>query len=70
MKNLNISWVGICPLCDNDILKVETEDGSDSWLYEGEKITCPQCGSTGAVEVDEDHAYAVWDNDWSNSDGQ
>ncbi|CDG48710.1 hypotheticla protein [Serratia symbiotica SCt-VLC] len=28
------------------------------------------CGSTGAVEVDEDHAYAVWDKDWSNSDGQ
>lgn len=60
MKTLNISWLGACPKCDNETHKVETEKGCGFRLYEGDKITCPQCGNTGGVEVEE-HAYAAWD---------
>ncbi|HBE9083088.1 hypothetical protein [Serratia fonticola] len=60
MKTLNISWLGACPQCDNENLKVETEKGIGSFLYEGDKITCAQCGNTGTVEVD-DCAFACWD---------
>lgn len=63
MKTLNISWLGACPKCDNENLKVETEKGIGSWLYAGDKITCTQCGNTGGVEVD-DGAFAVWDSEW------
>jgi len=60
MKTLNISWLGACPKCDNETHKVETEKGIGCLLYAGDKITCPQCGNTGEVDVD-DCAFAVWD---------
>ncbi|EPH0541268.1 hypothetical protein N1I02_001177 [Serratia marcescens] len=59
-KALNISWLGVCPKCDNETHKVETEKDCGFRLYEGDKITCNNCGHTGSVEVEE-HAYAAWD---------
>lgn len=61
MKNLNISWLGACPKCDNEIHKVETEKGIGCWLYNDDKVTCNKCGNTGLVECDDGHAFAVWD---------
>lgn len=60
MKKLNISWLGACPKCDNEVHTVETEKGIGCWLYAGDKITCNKCGKTGEIDCD-DSAFAVWD---------
>lgn len=61
VKTLNITWLGECPKCENETHKVETEKGCGFRLYDGDKVTCSQCGHAGIVECDDDIAYASWD---------
>lgn len=61
MKILNISWLGACPKCENEIHSVETERGIGCLLFSDDKVTCKKCGNTGHVEVDY-FAYAAWDD--------
>lgn len=63
MKTLNISWVGTCPKCECEKLKVETELGCGFRLFDGDKVTCPQCGTTGKVWCEENFAKTAWDKE-------
>ncbi|MEQ1977133.1 hypothetical protein [Xenorhabdus sp. SGI240] len=62
MKTVKVDWLGDCEKCGVESALVETENGKEDWLYEGDKVTCC-CGHTGHVEIlpCEPVAYAVWD---------
>ncbi|MEM8240213.1 hypothetical protein Q4R49_21170 [Morganella morganii subsp. sibonii] len=34
--------------------------GHDDWLYDGDKVTCENCGHTGVIEADGECAWCVW----------
>ncbi len=43
IKKLKIDWLGKCPKCCSSQLTVETKNGSETWLYDGDKVAC-DCG--------------------------
>lgn len=63
MGIFNIEWLGSCYMCGCESIEVKTEDGTDSWLYSGDKIKCNKCGAEGVVDCDDEIAYASWDDE-------
>lgn len=64
MKNPNkieISWLDSCPNCDCSEHVVETVEGTNEWLYSGDKVTCGECEHTGEIEADGETAWVNWD---------
>lgn len=57
----NVPWVGCCEKCDAERATVQTEKGSEDWFYDGDKVTCENCGHTGVIEADGECAWCVWD---------
>lgn len=64
MKELKIDWLDSCPKCDGSIHVVNTDNGSDKWLYSGDEVTCIGCGKKGEVE---EHGGAAW-VEWGEED--
>jgi hypothetical protein len=61
MTVLRIKWAGYCPACNSDELDVNTDNGTPERLFEGDDVTCSQCGLVGAINCEDDTAFAVWD---------
>ncbi|HCT9039552.1 hypothetical protein OKT76_17465 [Providencia rettgeri] len=59
-RKLKINWLGRCVVCGSENSIVETEFGSENFLFEKDKITCVGCGHQGLVVVENDVAYAIW----------
>nr|WP_282559234.1 hypothetical protein [Providencia alcalifaciens] len=57
----NVPWVGCCTKCDAEQATVQTEKGNEDWFYDGDKVTCENCGHTGVIEADGECAWCVWD---------
>lgn len=47
-------------VCGSENSIVETEFGSEDFLFEKDKITCSGCAHQGLVIVENDVAYAIW----------
>ena len=47
-------------VCGSENSIVETEFGSEDFLFEKDKITCAGCTHQGLVVVENDVAYAIW----------
>ena len=60
IKKLKIDWLGKCPKCCSSQLTVETKNGSETWLYDGDKVAC-DCGEAGEIDTDGQHAWVNWD---------
>lgn len=43
---------------------VESKDGTEEWLYSGDKVYC-DCGQTGEIECDDGYAFVCWDKEES-----
>ena len=52
MNKIEIDWLDSCPKCDCSEHVVETVEGTKDWLYNGDKVTCGECGHTGEIEAD------------------
>jgi len=65
MKELKIDWLDSCPKCDASVHTVHTKDGSEKWLYDGDKAIC-DCGQTGEIECDDGVAWVNWDKEPAN----
>ncbi|MGR5062003.1 hypothetical protein [Photobacterium sp. DNB22_13_2] len=50
-KTMRLSWLN-CAKCDSNKIEVTTEQGNDEWIYDGDKLTCLDCGATGELETD------------------
>lgn len=65
-KRLDINWLGMCENCGSEEPKVvDTEKGDEVTLWDGDKVTCKQCGSVGEIEADGENAWVVWDEDYN-----
>ena len=67
MKKVEISWLEHCNKCGCGVAIVETAEGNENLLFDGDKISCPACGHTGHVAVTDDYAddcvaFAEWDD--------
>lgn len=65
-RTVEVFWLDSCNKCGHDWAVVETDEGTEDFLFDGDKISCKECGHTGCVEVTDDYAedcfaYAVWD---------
>lgn len=61
-KTLNIDWLSNCDNCNFTIAEVETDEGTETYLYEGDTVTCPNCGHAGVIQcMDEEAVDAIWD---------
>lgn len=61
MTNLKVDWIScdVCPVsAQPKHLLVKTENGDAGWLYDGDKVTCPQCKSRGVIRTDDGLAWA------------
>lgn len=67
MKKINIDWLGSCENCGCESSSVQTEEGTEKFLYVGDKITCDSCGHKGEVDADGENAWACWDDILNNS---
>lgn len=61
-RKLKINWLGRCVVCGSENSIVETEFGSEDFLFEKDKITCSGCAHEGLVVVENDVAYAIWNS--------
>lgn len=62
MKKLNISWLNDCDVCgESDYTIVSTNEGNESWLYEGDTAKCPSCGACGWIRVEDECASVEWE---------
>lgn len=63
MKTLKIKWLS----CDNcmpdeaDHVIVFTEEGSEEFLYSGDKAECPHCKAKGVIDADGENAWVEWE---------
>jgi len=64
MNKLKIDWLDSCPKCDSSVHTVESKDGTEEWLYSGDKVYC-DCGQTGEIECDDGYAFVCWDKEES-----
>jgi hypothetical protein len=60
MNKIEIDWLDSCPKCDCSEHVVETVEGTKDWLYNGDKVTCGECGHTGEIEADGETAWVNW----------
>lgn len=60
-RKMQINWLGRCVMCGCENSVVETEFGSEDFLFEKDKITCAGCAHQGLVVTEKDIAYAIWD---------
>jgi len=61
MNELKINWLDECPECGESTHTVHTENGSEKWLYDGDKVVC-DCGQKGEIECDDGIAWVNWYN--------
>ncbi|HHG8604419.1 TPA: hypothetical protein ACPYUD_003656 [Morganella morganii] len=61
MKTVKIDWLEECPKYEHDVAVVQTEKGREDWLYDGDKVTCENCGQVGIIEADGECGWVVWD---------
>lgn len=61
MNKIEIDWLDSCSKCDCSEHVVETVEGTKDWLYNGDKVTCGECGHTGEIEADGETAWVNWD---------
>lgn len=47
-------------VCGSENSIVETEFGSEDFLFEKDNITCAGCAHQGLVVIENDVAYAIW----------
>ena len=64
---VEVFWLEECNKCGHGWAIVETTEGTEDFLFDGDKILCPSCGHTGQVAVTDDYAedcvaYAVWND--------
>ncbi|EJD6615558.1 hypothetical protein AB6F64_21960 [Providencia hangzhouensis] len=59
-QKIKINWLGRCVVCGSENSIVETEFGSDDFLFEKDKIICSGCAHQGLVVVENGVAYAIW----------
>ena len=62
INKIEIDWLDSCPKCDCSEHVVETVEGTKDWLYNGDKVTCGECGHTGEIEADGETAWVDWDD--------
>lgn len=62
MQTLKIYWLNCCDSCnDNEFSYVRTQDGSEEYLWSGDKAECSNCGHKGIIDADGDNAWVEWD---------
>ncbi|MEX6233829.1 hypothetical protein AB6F57_21395 [Providencia hangzhouensis] len=59
-QKIKINWLGRCVVCGSENSIVETEFGSEDFLFEKDKIICSGCAHQGLVIVENGVAYAIW----------
>lgn len=61
MKTLKITWLESCSLCGfSEYLDVTTERGIGCYLWDGDKVKCPNCGNTGEIICEDGRAFVNW----------
>ncbi|MEY0026332.1 hypothetical protein AB7W40_20315 [Providencia rettgeri] len=65
-RKIKINWLGCCVVCGSQNCVVETEFGSENFLFEKDKITCAGCSHQGLVVVENEVAYAIWNTPKAN----
>ena len=61
MRVIDVKWLGPCPHCGNDKLKIFTNSPRNNYINSGELVTCPKCGREGHTDSDGRDAYVSWD---------
>ncbi|HHP6793664.1 hypothetical protein NRA52_12190 [Acinetobacter baumannii] len=62
MKTLKITWLDACSNCGfGDYAEVTTESGIGCYLWDGDKVQCPNCNHKGEIECDSGVAFVNWD---------
>ena len=59
-RKVKINWLGRCVICGSENSILETEFGSEDFLFEKDKINCVDCVHQGFVVVENDVAYTIW----------
>lgn len=67
VKKVEVFWLEECNKCGHGWAIVETIEGDENFLFDGDKIECKACGHTGQIAVTDDYAedciaYAVWND--------
>ena len=60
VKHVN-SGMEDCPDCGTDDLSIETTSTTQGAFYDGDEVTCKECGLTGSFSVsDNESGYINW----------
>lgn len=55
-----LTWA-CCDNCGSDNVTVETQEPHPDWVFDGDTLTCEDCGEKGWASCDcEEGAYAYW----------
>lgn len=66
MSDIKIDWLDACPICSCSEHIVQTEQGSNKWLYSGDLVSCCECNHAGVIDADDGVAWVDWNEDQSN----
>ncbi|WP_265503590.1 hypothetical protein [Providencia heimbachae] len=58
----NVPWINYCTKCHAEQVTVRTEKGNGNWFYNGDEVTCENCGHTGVIEADGRSCRCAWDD--------